>query len=479
MEQQTRRWTHYVFGDRPFYGAVFAILLPIIVQNSISSFVNLLDNIMVGQTTKELMAGVSLANNLVFIYNIVIFGGISGASIFGAQFFGAKDYESVRAATRYKLYVSLIIFTLAALVFSLFDTQLLSLFIAEGEEIGSVAETLAAGKGYLVIMLAGLLPFAISQTYTSTLREGGETVLPMISSIAAVFTNLVFNYLLIFGKFGFPQMGARGAALATVISRLLELAIVVGGSHKNTEKYFYLVGLYQSLRVPARMVKRIIVRGLPLLANETVWVLGMTTLTKCYAMRGLNVVAGMNISGTVSNLFNTVIFAMGSAVAIMVGQALGADEVQRAKETAWRLISFSIMSSFLLGALLALVSPYIPLIYNLEADVRALATDFMLILAMAMPLMAFAHCCYFTLRSGGKTLMTFAFDSLSVWIVSVPVVSLLVYHTGLSIQWVYAVAQLTNLVKCVFGFILVLKGVWIHNITGEAASAEPVPETVA
>ncbi len=478
MEHSIRRWTHYVFGDRPFYRAVFAILIPIIVQNSISSFVNLLDNVMVGQTTKELMAGVSLANNLVFIYNIVIFGGISGASIFGAQFFGAKDYESVRAATRFKLYVSFIIFTLAAAVFFLFGTPLLSIFIASGEDAGSVASTLAAGQSYLVIMLAGLLPFAISQAYTTTLREAGETVLPMISSIAAVLVNLVFNYLLIFGKLGFPQMGARGAALATVISRLVELSIILVGAHKNKAKYFYLVGLYKTLRVPARMVERIVVRGLPLLANETVWVLGMTTLTKCYAMRGLDVVAGMNISSTVSNLFNTVIFSMGSAVAIMVGQALGADEVERAKETAWRLISFSIMSSLVLGTLLALVSPFIPLIYNMERGVRALATDFMLILAMAMPLMAFAHCCYFTLRAGGKTLITFAFDSLSVWIVSVPIVYLLVYRTGLSIQWVYAVSQLTTLVKCTLGFVLVRKGVWIHNIAVEAVgtAGAPAPE---
>ncbi len=468
MEHSSRRWTHYVFGDRPFYRAMFAIVFPIIIQNSISSFVNLMDNVMMGQTTQELMAGVSLANSLIFVYNIVIFGGISGASIFCAQFFGAKDYASVRAATRFKLYVSLIIFGLAAIVFSVFGTQLLELFIAKGEAVTSVADTLAAGNSYLVIMLAGLLPFAISQAYTSTLREGGDTVLPMISSTAAVLTNLVFNYLLIFGKLGFPQMGARGAALATVISRFVELGIILVGVRKNSVKYFYMRGLYETLRVPARMVERIFVRGLPLLLNETIWVLGMTTLTKCYAMRGLDVVAGMNIASTVSNLFNTAIFAMGSAVAIMVGQALGANDMVRAKWTAWRLIAFSIMMSLGLGILLAIASPFIPLIYKLEPAVRALATDFMLILAGTMPIMAFAHCCYFTLRSGGKTIITFVFDSLSIWFVSVPVVYLMVEHTALSIQWVYGVSQLSNLVKCVIGFLLVLRGVWINNIAVEA-----------
>jgi Na+-driven multidrug efflux pump len=216
------------------------------------------------------------------------------------------------------------------------------------------------------------------------------------------------------------------------------------------------------------MVERIFVRGLPLLLNEAIWAFGMTILMKCYAMRGLNVVAGMNIANTVSNLFNTVIFAMGSAVAIMVGQALGADKIQRAKETAWRLITFSIMMSFGLGVLLAGASPLMPRIYKVEPAVRALATNFMLILAATMPIMAFAHCCYFTLRSGGKTIITFVFDSLSIWIVSVPVVYLLVEKTALSIQWVYTISQLSNLIKCVIGFALVYRGVWIHNIAIEA-----------
>jgi putative MATE family efflux protein len=474
MQLATRRWTRYVLGDRAFYRAVLAIVIPIIVQNSITAFVNLLDNIMVGQTTKELMSGVSLANSLIFVYNIVIFGGISGASIFCAQFFGAKDYESVRAATRFKLYVSVVIYLIGAAVFALYGRALLGMFIAAGESPGAIEATLDAGNSYLLIMVAGLLPFALSQAYTSTLREGGETVLPMIASIAAVLTNLVFNYLLIFGKFGFPRLGASGAALATVLSRFVELTIVVVGAHKNTARYFYMRGLYRNWGVPARMMERIAARGLPLLANEGVWAFGMTMLTRSYAMRGLNVVAAMNISGTVANLFNTVVFAMGGAVAILVGQALGANEVERAKLTAWRLISFSIMASLAVGLLLAIASPYVPLIYNLEAAVRALATDFMLILAATMPLMAFAHCCYFTLRSGGKTLTTFLFDSLSLWLVSVPLVYVLVNGTDLSIQWIYAVAQLTNLIKCVFGFILVYKGVWIHNITAEATGAKAV-----
>lgn len=467
MESSSRRWTRYVFGSRSFYSAVFAIVVPIIVQNSISSFVNLLDNMMVGQMGTEQMSGVAIANQLIFIYNICIFGGISGASIYGAQFFGAKDYESMRAAMRFKLYICLGIFVAVSAVFLAFDTPLISLFLSKGEDAAVINATLRAGEQYTFIMLLGLLPFAISQAYTSTLREAGETVLPMIAGIVAVVTNMAFNYALIFGHFGMPRMGVSGAAVATVISRYVELAIIVVGAHRNKVRYYYLQGLYRTLSVPVKMMKRIAVRGLPLLANETLWSVGMSFLTQLYSVRGLNVVAGMNIASTVSNLFNTVVFAMGNAVAVMVGQALGADEGDRAKTTAWRLISFSVMSSLALGALLALVAEYIPLIYNTTEDVRGLATTFMLILAATMPIFAFAHSCYFTLRSGGKTVLTFVFDCMSVWVISVPLVYSLVHFTDMSIAWVYAISQLSNLIKCVFGFVLVKKGVWMHNVTLE------------
>lgn len=472
MEMTGRRWTRYIFGSRSFYRNVFAIVVPIIIQNLITSFVSLLDNVMVGQLGTAQMSGVAIANQLVFIFNICIFGGISGASIYGAQFYGAKDYDGMRACMRVKLYISLGIFALIGAAFMLFDEQLISLFLQSGDSSDVVAETLDAGRSYLKIMMAGLLPFAVASSYSGTLREAGETMLPMVAGIIAVATNMLLNYILIFGNFGAPKLGVEGAAIATVVSRYVEMAVIMICTHVQKKRYYYVQGVYRTLSVPLTLLKRIAVRGAPLLANEALWSVGMSFLNQLYSVAGVDVVAATSIASTVSNLFNTVAFAMGNAVAIMVGQALGADEVERAKLTSWRLISFGTMSAIVMGALLAGASPYIPLIYNTEQTVRALATAFMLILAAAMPLTAFAHCCYFTLRSGGKTVMTFIFDCMSLWVINVPVVYLCVHHTGLSIETVYAVSQLVNLVKCVFGFILVKKGVWIHNITLETRETQ-------
>ena len=219
MELSNRGLKRYIFGDRKFYKMVFAIVIPIIIQNTITSFVSLLDNIMVGQLGTEQMSGVAIANQLLFIFQICIFGGISGASIYGAQFFGAKDYESMRATMRFKLYICLGIFLIAMVAFLTMGGPLISLFLSGGDSPEAVAETLSAGRSYLLIMLVGILPFAVAQAYTATLREAGETMLPMVSGVVAVIVNMVFNYILIFGHFGAPQMGVRGAAVATVISR--------------------------------------------------------------------------------------------------------------------------------------------------------------------------------------------------------------------------------------------------------------------
>ena len=461
----------YLIGDSSFYKTVFAIVVPIIIQNLITSFVSLLDNIMVGQMGTAQMSGVAIANQLIFIFNICIFGGISGASIYGAQFFGAKDYEGMRACMRVKLYISVGIFAVIGAVFMLFDDQLISLYLQSNDAPEVVKETLEAGKDYLMVMMFGLLPFAISQAYSGTLREAGETMLPMVSGVVAVFTNMVFNYILIFGKFGAPALGVVGAAAATVISRYVEMGIIIVCTHVQRHRYYYVRGVYRTFRVSGQLIKRISVRGTPLLANEALWSVGMSFLNQLYSVEGVDVVAATNIASTVSNLFNTVAFALGNAVAIMVGQALGADEIDRAKKTAWRLLTFGVASATVMGLLLAGASPFIPLIYKTEESVRNLSTSFMLVLAVTMPLTAFAHCCYFTLRSGGKTIMTFIFDCMSIWLINVPVVYVCVHHTTLNIIWVYALSQLVNLIKCIFGFILVLKGVWIHNITAETRKA--------
>ena len=462
------RFGRRYIGDRAFYMAVLGLIVPVVIQNSISNFVSLLDNIMVGAASTEQMNGVSIGNQLIFVFNLCIFGGMSGATIFAAQYYGAKDEEGVRNTFRYSLWIAAIISLLAIIVLGVFRTPLISLYINDVESTGGAEETLSAGIDYVTVMLLGLIPFAVSQAYAGILRVSGETRLPMTASVVSVLTNLCLNYVLIFGHFGFPAMKARGAAIATVISRYVEMLIIVIVTHariKRSKRYPFLWGAYATLRIPAKLTKRITVRGFPLLVNETLWSTGMATLTRLYSLRGLNAVAANTINSTLINLFNVFFLSIGTAASVLVGRALGSSEPEDAREKARKIIFFELLVSLLVGGVLYAVAPALPRLYTeANADVRAIAVGMIRVSACTMPLLGFAHCAYFILRSGGRTGITFLFDSFYTWIVPIPIVYALIHFTDWGIVAVFAAYNASEIIKDVIGYVLLKKGVWIRNI---------------
>ncbi len=461
-----------MFGDRDFYEQVVAVVVPIIIQNTVSNVVSLLDNVMVGRVGTLQMSAVAIVNQLLFVFNLCIFGGLAGAGIFATQYAGAHDDKGVRDCFRVKWMIALSMLACALVVLIAFPKRLIGMYLAQETAQADAAATLGFGMDYLTVMLWGLLPFGVSQVYASTLREVGETRLPMFASVAAILVNLVFNYFLIFGKCGFPELGVTGAAIATVLSRYVETAVIMVYTHMKSHHFGFIRGAYRSLRVPKPLMISILRRGTPLLVNEFLWSSGMAVLLQCYSVRGLDVVAACNIATTVSNLFKVVFLSMGNAVAIMVGQALGANDIERAKNCTWRLMTLSVGSNLIMATLLALFAPAIPNIYNTEPHVRQIATQLIYVVAVMMPAYSFSHCCYFTLRSGGKTIITFLFDSVFTWCVNVPVAWLLAYKTGLGIVPLYFGVQALEMVKVVVGFVLVKKGVWIHNIVAPVAAEE-------
>ncbi|SHK00660.1 putative efflux protein, MATE family [Hathewaya proteolytica DSM 3090] len=457
--------TSKYFGDKNFYKMVFAIAVPIMVQNGITNFVSLLDNIMVGQIGTDPMSGVAIVNQLLFVFYLCIFGAISGAGIFGAQYAGKENHQGLKETLRFKLIICTVISALGMLFFILFSTQLIGLFLHEGSVTGDISATLNYGKEYLFIMTMGLVPFGITQSYASTLREKGETILPMKAGVAAVFVNLILNYLFIFGKFGFPELGVNGAAAATVVSRFVECFIVVAWTHSHKEINKFACGLYKKFHVSANLIKQIIIKGSPLMLNEVLWAAGMTTLIQCYSNKGLAVVGGLNIASTISNLFSVVYISLGSAISIIIGQLLGAAKMKEAKDTDTKLIVFSVVMCAILGVFLMVIAPAFPLLYNTTDEVKTLATDFIIILGLNMPIQAFMNATYFTMRSGGKTVITFLFDSVFVWAVNIPCAFILVNYTNMNIVLIYLICQLVDIIKCVIGYTLVKKDAWINNLT--------------
>lgn len=451
-------------GDRAFYKMVLAVAVPIMIQNGITNFVGLLDNIMVGQVGTEQMSGVAIVNQLMMVYYLCVFGGLAGAGIFTAQYFGQKDNEGIRHTFRYKFWMALILTSGAVLLFLTFGENLIQMYLNGSNDGGDLEAALYHGKNYMRVMLFGLPAFMMVQIYVSTLRECGETVVPMKAGIAAVFVNLCLNYLLIYGKLGLPVLGVVGAAIATVISRYVEAAIVIVWTHTHKEKNPYISGIYSTLKVPGHLVGKFFVKGAPLLINETMWSSGMAMLTQCYSMRGLSVIAGLNIANTINNVFNVVFIAMGDAVAIIIGQLLGAGKMEEARDTDNKIIAFSVCCCIGVAALMVCIAPLFPQIYNTTDDVKAIAVQFIIAQAIFMPQAAFMHAAYFTLRSGGKTIVTFLFDSVFVWCVSVPVAYCLSRFTLIPVIMIFAMVQIADWIKCIIGFILVKKGVWLQNI---------------
>ena len=451
-------------GNKEFYGMVLKIAIPIIIQMAITNFVGLLDNIMVGQVGTEQMTGVAVVNQLLFVFNICIFGGVSGAGIFGAQFYGSGNEDGLRYVLRFKMIICCLISVVALTLLVLFPGFLINLFLTDTGE-GDVQATLMYGKQYLLIMLFGLIPFAIKEAYASSLKETEETVLPMKASAVAGFINLILNALLIFGLCGFPKLGVVGAAIATVISRYVEFAIVIISCHRGKRAFFK--GVYKNLYIPKWLIQQIIYKGAPLLLNEALWSAGIIAMNQRYSQRGLGVVAAINITSTIANLFNVVYLSMGSSISVIVGKELGAGRLKEAKSTATKMIVFSVMCCFVTGAMMAACSYGFANIYKTSDSIKELAVIFICICAILTPVEALNNASYFTLRSGGKTFITFLFDSVFLWVISIPVATILVKLTNWDIIPIYAFCQSLNLIKSVIGIILVKKGIWIQNVVTE------------
>lgn len=450
---------------RQFYIRTLQIAIPIMIQNGISNFVSMLDNLMVGRIGTDPMSGVAIVNQLIFVWDLCFFGGLAGIGIFTAQFYGKGDQEGIRYTVRLQLMTVLALLAAGFFVFLRFGTPLISLYLHSDGGAGDVAATLRYAHSYLLVMLIGMVPLSLTHAYAMTLRSTGETLVPMRASLAAMAVNLAGNYILIYGKFGAPALGVVGAALATVISRFVEASLVLLHTHRHTDRYPFMTGLYRSLYVPAGLVRNCLTKGAPLLMNETLWSAAQAVLTRNYSLRGLSVVAAFNISQTISNVFNVAFISMGSAIAIIIGQELGTGRMDTVRRDANRLTVFSLLLCAGFGSALFAISGIFPNIYNTSPEIRQTASGLIRIAAVCMPMYAYENCSYFIIRSGGKTLITFLFDSCFCWIVSIPLSYFLVRYTRMPVLSLYLAVQLAELVKCGIGFILIRMGIWINNIT--------------
>ena len=450
--------------DKTLYSRALKLAVPMMIQNGITNMVGLVDNIMVGSIGTEQMTAVSIACQLMFVFNLSVFGGLSGPGIYGAQYYGNGDTEGVRNTFRMKLWICIFCVVMGVTIFACAGSELIGLYL-KGES-GTIDKeaTLKYGLQYLHIMIANIFPFAITQVYSTSLRETGDSVKPMVAGIVSVFVDVVLNYMLIYGNFGMPKMGVRGAAIATVCARIVEMTIVIVWAHAKKNEHTFLQGIYSKLKVPFELMKKMIKKGFPIFLNEFLWAGGIAAITQNYSVRGTEIVAGINISNALCNLFNVVFVAMGSAVGILIGQTLGAGETEKARKDSFKLMWFTGGICVFIAAILISISGLFPKVYDTSDYVRNLGSRFIAITAMFFPVQGFLNALYFTLRSGGKTFITFLFDSVYSWVVAVPMSFLLCEFTDVSIYWILVAVQAADIIKVIIGYILIKRGVWINNL---------------
>lgn len=451
------------------------LAVPMMIQNGITNAVGLVDHIMVGSLGTEVMTAVSIVGQLLFVYSLAIFGGISGPGIYVAQFYGQGNTEGVRCATRMKAWICMLCTVGGIAILLIGESFFIQLYLhGESAEIDA-ALTAAHAKDYLHIMLLGLPAMAVTQIYSGTLRETGCSINPMVAGIVSVSADIIFNWLLIFGNLGFPELGIEGAAIATVIARYLEMTVLVVWTYVRRNQHEFIKGLWRTLNIPREIRRKMIIKTIPIFFNEFLWAEAIAVLTQCYSVRGLEVVAGINISNVLCNLLNVAFVALGYSVGILAGQALGAGKYEEARKNVFTLTVFSALICVGLAAVLMSLAGVFPTIYDTTDEVRSLATQFIIATALFFPIHGILNSLYFTLRSGGKTLITFVFDSVFSWTVTLPLALILSFLSDLHVLAVYTIVQAADIIKIIIGTVMIRKGVWIKNLAAELSTADTAP----
>ncbi len=444
--------------DKPFARNVLVVALPMVLQELVGASLHIVDSLMVSGLGDAAYSAVTQANRFSFVFQLFVFGASTGSAIFMSQYWGAKDIARMRQTQGLALASSVLLtllFTGAAL---LLPRQIMSCFLPAGEsaELGAV---------YLRTVAPGYLLIAVSNVYATCLKAGEKTYIPMLGGMAGIAVNTLLNYALIYGNFGFPAMGVRGAAIATVISAAIQLAINIGMAYGK--KLPAGAGLKQMLCRDGAYVRKYIKTVLPVIFNEGLWSLGTTMYGVFYGRMGDVSVAAMGICSNIDSLVWVFIFGMMNASAIIVGKTLGAGDRDRAYLYAKRLIAGAMLVGAVMGVVLACVRlPLISLFGGLSQAVRDKADIILLLSAATMWFRAFNSINVVgVLRSGGDTVFSLILDVGTMWVVGVPLAALATFVFHWPIELVYLCTFSEEAVKVLLGVPHFKQRKWMNVLT--------------
>jgi putative MATE family efflux protein len=447
-----------IWQDKKFLKDMLVIAIPIALQNLITSSLNMVDTLMISELGKSSIAAVGLANQLFFFYSLIIFGINSGSSIFISQYWGKKDTENIKRVLGLAVSFSAIAGLLFTIIALFFPETVMRFFIKEPMVV-------KLGSDYLRVVSLSYIITGISFAYSIASRSIGKANMPMVVAGFSFITNTVFNYLLIFGKFGFPELGVKGAAYGTLIARIVEIVFILYFVYKDIEPLAAKVS--ELFNWTKDFIKRYLRTIYPVIINEALWALGQVMYSAAYARIGEEATAAVQVSSTIQNVFFVLVRGLANACTVMVGNKIGAGDEEESYDYAIQFLIMSTLAGLILGGALALTPDLtLKLFRNLDSDVYTLSRKLIIIGGMFYFIRTFNSTLIVgVLRGGGDTNFSMYLEMGAVWLIGVPLAFMGVLLFKMPVYIVFILVSFEEIVKAVIGFPRVKSKKWIRNIT--------------
>jgi putative MATE family efflux protein len=444
------------YTDSGYFDNLRRIALPIIAQQFILSALNMVGVVLIGQKGEMAVAAVGIANQVFFLLNLVHFGIISGAAMFTAQFWGKGDLPNLHRT----LGLCLTLAVSASLVFlalaEFFPREILEIYSRDPAVIG-------LGAGYLQIFAWTFVFFAVTFSFALVLRSTGDVTTPTAVSVSALGFSTLLSYGLIFGKFGLPELGVRGAAVSVLIARALECFALL--SIIYIKKSPIAAGLRELFQVDIGFLRRILGPVVPVMLNELFWALGITAYNVIYGHMGTDSLAAMNMVAPIDQLALVLFQGVSSATSVLVGNRIGAGHTDEAFRYAGRSLGLGVVSGLIIGFILNLTKSHILALYNVSPEVIEDASRVLTIVSIFLWL-RFNNMTIVVgiLRAGGDTRFSLVLDGLIIWIVGVPLAFAAAFIFHLPIYFVYLCAMGEEMTKWALGMRRFSSRRWIHDL---------------
>lgn len=444
-------------NNKRFYKILISLCIPIIIQNLISTSVNVIDTVMISSLGETSVASIGVANQFFFLFSMSLAGITGGAGVFISQFFGKNDINNIRKVTGFSTILASILSLIFFIPALIIPTKIINIFSYDPEVIKQCSE-------YFSIVVFCYPLIAISTVFSMGSRGVRNPKLGMFCSAIALFINIILNYGLIFGKLGLPAMGVKGAALATVIARIVELMLIVSYVYLIKKDYILRFGIKDLKSIKSDFINTLLAKSLPIFLNDSLWAVGTVLYSVAYSKAGTSAIAASQIATSTGNFFIMTAVCIANGAAIMLGNELGADQIKRAITYAKKFSVLVILAGLLFGILLILNIPVLLKIFTVSDNLAPDIKKIFFIMGILMALKSFNVLLIIgILRSGGDTKYALFLELGCMWLVSIP----LTFIAALKGAPIYILVLLTyseEVVKFIFGIPRALSKKWATNI---------------